>query len=253
MARPRYRQSREAEPLPQLLRFCGVEQRASVLTDPVYDGETLNGIRRRGRRPSTMQPTKKTSNFTSATKRPICALCSKGHKLFMCSKFRDKSLSERIADVNDNKLCYICLASTHMTNDCTSTYRRTVSECMAGHSKWLHVDRPNGSNINSVSVSLNAHCNVSMLMPILPVTVNGVYDRYALLDTGSSHSFCSDTLKKELKLNGPVMRYDLSTLDGTAQTESQLVHFQFTSRRNSRSVSMKHVRVTDVIPVHSVT
>ena len=30
------------------------------------------------------------------------------------------------------------------------------------------------------------------------MTVNGVYDTYALLDTGSSHSFCSDALKKEL-------------------------------------------------------
>ena len=230
-----------------------VERRASVLTDPVYGGETLSGITRRGLRPSTMQPIKKTSSFTSATKRPMCALCSKDHKLFMCSKFRDKSLSERIAYVNDNKLCYICLARTHMTNDCKSTYRCTASECMARHSKFLHVDRPNGSNINSVSVSLNAHCNVSMLMPILPVTVNGVYDTYALLDTGSSHSFCSDTLKKELKLNGPMMRYDLSTLDRTSQTESQFVHFQLTSRRNSRSVSMKHVRVTDVIPVHSAS
>ena len=193
-----------------------VERRASVLTDPVYGGETLNGIKRRSLRPSTMQPTKKTSSFTSATKRPLSALCSKDHKLFMCSKFRDKSLSERIAYVNDNKLCNICLASTHMTNDCKSTYRCTVSECMARHSKLLHVDRPNGSNINSVF--LNVHCNVSMLMP---VTVNGVYDTYALLDTGSSHSFCSDTLKKELKLNGPMMRYDLSTLDRTPQTESQ--------------------------------
>ena len=195
-----------------------VERRASVLTDPVYGGEALHGISRRSLRPSTMHPTKKSSSFTSATKRPMCVLCSKDHKLFMCSKFRDKSLSERIAYVNDNKLCYICLASAHMTNDCKSTYRCTVSECMTRHSKLLHVDRPNCSNINSVSVSLNAHCNVSMLMPILPVTVNGVYDTYALLDTGSSHSFCSDALKKELKLNGPMMRYDLSTLDRTSQT-----------------------------------
>ena len=230
-----------------------VERQASVLTDPVYGGDALSGSTRRSLRPSTMQPSKKTSIFTSAARRPMCSLCSQDHKLFMCSKFRDKSLSERIVYVNDNKLCYICLSSTHATNDCMSTYKCTVNDCMAKHSKFLHVDRPNCSNINSVSVSLNAHCNVSMLMPILPVTVNGVYDTYALLDTGSSHSFCSDALKKELKLNGPMMRYDLSTLDRTSQTESQLVHFQLTSRRNSRSVSMKHVRVTDVIPVHSAS
>ena len=143
----------------------------------------------------------------------------------MCSKFKDKSLFERIVYVNDNELCYIFLSRTHATNDCMSTYKCTLNDCMAKHSKFLHVDRPSCSNINSVSVSLNAHCNVSMFMPILPVTVNDVYDTYALLDTGSSHSFCSDALKKQLNLNGPMIRYDLSTLDRTSQTESELVQF----------------------------
>ena len=228
-----------------------VERQASVLTDPVYVGEVLSGSTRRSLRPSTMQPSKKTSIFTSASRRPMCSLCSLDHKLFMCSKFRDKSLSERIVYVNDNKLCYICLTSTHATNDCMSTYKCTVNDCMAKH--FLHIDRSNCSNINSVSVSLNDHCNVSMFIPFLPVTVNGVYDTYALLDTGSSHSFCSDSVKKELKLNGPIIRYFMSTLDRTSQTESELVQFQLTSIRNSRSVSMKHVRVTDVIPVHSAS
>ena len=230
-----------------------VERQASVLTDPVYGDEALSGSTRRSLRPSTMQTSKKTSIFTSAARRPMCSLCNQDHKLFMCSKFRDKSISERIVYVNDNKLCYICLSSTHATNDCMSTYKCTVNDCMDTHSKFLHVDRPNCYNINSVSVSLNAHCNVSMLMPIIPVTVNGVYDTYALLDTGSSHIFCSDAVKKELKFNGPIIRYDLSTLNRTSQTESELIQFQLTSRRNSRSVSMKHVRVTDVIPVHSAS
>ena len=104
-----------------------VERQASVLTDPVYGGDALSGSRRRSLRPSTMQPSKKTSIFTSATRRPMCSLCSQDHKLFMCSKFRDKSLSERIVYVNDNKLCYICLSSTHATNDCMSTYKCTVT------------------------------------------------------------------------------------------------------------------------------
>ena len=99
-----------------------VEQQASVLTDPVYGGEALSGSTRRSLRLSTMQPSKKTSIFTSATRRPMRSLCSQDHKQFMCSNFRDKSLSERIVYVNDNKLCNICLSSTHATHECMSLY-----------------------------------------------------------------------------------------------------------------------------------
>ena len=108
-----------------------VERQAYVLTDPVYGGEALSGCTRRTLRPSTMQPSNKTSSFTSATRRPMCSLCSQDHKLFMCSKLRDASLSERIVYVNDNKLCYICSSSTHATNECMSTYKCTVNDCMA--------------------------------------------------------------------------------------------------------------------------
>ena len=137
----------------------------------------------------------------------------------MCSQFRDKSLST---------VLYMLMTINCVTFDypvrilqmIVCPHKCTVNDCMAKHSKFLHVDRPSCSNINSVSVSLNAHCNVSMLMPILPVALNGVYDAYALLDTGNSHIFCSDALKKELKLNGHIIRYDLSTLDRTSQTLS---------------------------------
>ena len=58
-----------------------VERQASVLTDPVYGGEALCGSTRRSLRPYTIQPSKKTSCFTSVTRRPMCSLCSQDHKL----------------------------------------------------------------------------------------------------------------------------------------------------------------------------
>ena len=149
-----------------------VERQASVLTDPVYGGKFLSGNTRISLRPSTMQPPKKTSSFTSATRRPMGSLYSQDHKLFMCSKFRDKYLSERIVYVNDNKRCYICLSSTHATNECMSTYKCTVNDCMAKHSKFMLIDPV------FLILTLFLSMLIIMLMPILPVTVNGVYDHH---------------------------------------------------------------------------
>ena len=87
-------------------------------------------------------------------------------------------------------------------------------------------------------------------MPVLPVTI---YNTYALLDTGSSHSFCPDRLKNILQLSGLTTMFDLKTLNNSAQVKSQMVKFDVVSRTNFRSMSMKNVRIIDSIPIQSAS
>ena len=60
---------------------------------------------------------------------------------------------------------------------------------------------------NSVNVKSS-----SVLMPIVPISVNGTYETYALLDTGSNSSFCTNRLVSNLDVHGKIIDYELNTL-----------------------------------------
>ena len=117
-------------------------------------------------------------------------MCKGDHKLFMCGLFRRKSTNDRVKFVSEHNLCNICLSHSHNTNACLSSYKCTINNCKGSHSSLIHVNVASSNSANSIS--LNVDHNDSICMPILPVTINGIYDTYALLDTGSSGSFCSD-------------------------------------------------------------
>ena len=237
-------------------RFCDfvafVARQADVLNDPVYGGDALFDSNQKHSRTPSAPSTRKVSSYTTTAKRTMCMLCDKDHRLFRCPDFMNRTLGERISYVTDNKLCNVCLSQGHVTNDCIVKYKCPVTDCNAKHSKLIHVDTTS-SNCGNTSVGLNVNCHSSVLMPVLPITVNGVYNTHALLDTGSSHSFCSGRLKNELRLSGPKMKFDLNTLSSTAQVESQMVEFEVASRFNSRTTSMNNVRVIDSIPVQTAS
>ena len=123
------------------------------------------------------------SNFTTSSQN-ICSFCKGTHKLFSCDVFKSKHVNDRISYVSDNKVCYVCLSLAHITDDCTTNYVCSVKSCNVKHSRVLHV------YANPVSVSymllIIINVNNSVLMPIIPVIVNGIYHTYGLLDIGSS-------------------------------------------------------------------
>ena len=66
-------------------------------------------------------------------------------------------------------------------------------------------------------------------MPIVPIIVNGTYETYALLDTGSNSSFCTNRLVSNLDVHGKIIDYELNTVHGVNSTRSQSVKFNVTS------------------------
>ena len=213
-----------------------VEEEAGRLNDPVFGRETFE------KNASSQQRTTATNSFAAsaqqaadssppagnvlgASSRPAvrnispCILCSNMHKLFYCNDFRTMSLDERIKFVSDKKLCSLCLYSNHTTEDCRKNYHCTVNNCRKKHCRFLH---PESETVHTSKSFATANIDVmsrSVLMHIVPIIVNNCFHTYALLDTGSTHTFCSRGLVNALDLDRQETTYNLVTLNGDEKKE----------------------------------
>ena len=106
-------------------------------------------------------------------------------------------IDKRCNYVKSNNLCVLCLGSDHSLSDCRSTYTCKVNNCGEKHSSSLHVYKFQTPAVGNCVIS-DDKSNVSM--PTVPVIIVGTFQTSALLDTGSSVSFCSKRLMNELKL-----------------------------------------------------
>ena len=97
---------------------------------------------------------------------------------------------------------------------------------------------------NSVNVKSS-----SVLMPIFHIIVDGSYKTYALLDTGSNSSFCTNGLESILDVHGKMIDYEFNTLHGVNSTRSQSVKLNVMSQDISECLSMSYVLVIYDIPV----
>ena len=239
-----------------------VHERAEIVNDPLYGKDALQdrSIRNSGKRSATSLhvSTQKTSSSLSNTdsnellsteplSRITCPMCSKSHKLYTCYKFRGMPINERCDYVNTNKLCTLCLANDHSISQCRSTYICRVNNCGEKHSSALHV-------YNSQPSTMVNHCVQScdksnILMPTVPVVIDGTCHTFALLDSGSSTTFCSKRLMNQLKLQGSKTTYELQTLHGSKKQCTEVVSLHMSSTDGLKCLDMNNVVVVDNIPV----
>ena len=237
-----------------------VQDYADIVNDPLYGNNALEDRPNRstlrksvsslpatahiGDFPSKSNPGT-TSNVQLSTG-ALCHLCLKDHKLYTCYKFRNMPIDQRCNYVKINNLCTLCLSKDHPVSNCKSTYTCKVNNCGEKHSSSLHVYQ-NHTPVVGNCVKASDKTNISM--PTVPVLINGTLQTFALLDTGSSASFCSKRLMKELKLQGANMSYQLRTLHGTDNHCSETVNLHVSSGDGTASLKMSNVLVVDEIPV----
>ena len=89
---------------------------------------------------------------------------------------------------------------------------------------YLHINNVNSANVDnsnlrsavadsaSTVTSGATSANRSTYMPVVQVKVNDTESVYALLDTGSSNSFCSQRLIDKLGVYGIYQKLNVSTL-----------------------------------------
>lgn len=178
---------------------------------------------------------KVTSYSTYNTNYKPCILCSESHFLNQCPQFRKMPITDRSKYVKDNKLCFMCLSNSHISDKCTRT--KPCLKCTGNHTTLLHRDKSvftnkneaSGSNemtgssssdqeaVHSTSCNSIGNSKCKTLLPIVPVKItnpftNNSMNVYALLDSGANMSFCSEYLTKQLQVKTSQTKLNLSTL-----------------------------------------
>ena len=75
-----------------------------------------------------------------SSSRPCCFLCSQSHLLDCCPYFLKMSVENRFSFAFQNRLCYSCLQSNHLTKFCPK--RSICSICQHSHPTSLHRGKP---------------------------------------------------------------------------------------------------------------
>ena len=239
------------------LNFSGfvtfIQEQADILNDPLYGKNALEGRPNRNKSSKSVSSLsvaiQDTGSSVQSNSNIQCHLCSKSHKLYTCYKFRSMPIDKRCDYVKTNNLCVLCLSNDHLVSECRSTYVCKINNCGKKHSSSLHV-YPD-VQLPSLTSSVRLNDNPDVYMPTVPVVIDGTFHTCALLDTGSSTTFCSKRLVDELKLQGAKMSYKLQTLHGSKDRFSEAVDFQVSSKDGTECLYLKNVLVVDDIPVEN--
>ena len=215
---------------------------------------------------SSQKPQKKmSSSFASGVDSSSwinpCLACGENHRLLFCKTFQTMKLPQRLQLVQTNKLCENCLLANHATKDCKKQSVCSVPGCGRHHTKYIHTSpRQNspmtnqqsaGASNNQIELrNCNNNTDIDVLVPLVKITVNDSIETCALLDTGSTTSFCTQSLVDELCIDGTDVNYTLSTLSNFQQgRKGKLVNLDLISADGVNRVKLTNVYVVDCIPV----
>ena len=238
--------SREPE-MADFIQF--VNDETLIVTDPVFSKEVIE--RYVEKKPSYKKG--KISTFATGNEESpdVSIYGDERHKLEVCDKFMERTLTERIKFLVKQTFCYGCLKPmTEGHNAKTCAHRLTCTICKGNHATPLHGYAPNktpkqdrsqkidgGENLKNnfdgfnndlkfASVSGKAGSKV-ISMCIVPVRVQhkdgkGMIQTYAMLENCSQGSFIHENLVKEIGVCGMKTILNLKTLHGE-RTENTMV------------------------------
>ena len=172
-------------------------------------------------------------------KRP-CMICDDDHVTQECRKLKNASYEKRVEILKSKGLCFACLSGGHISRNCRR--RLSCNQCGRQHPTILHRDQLGGNSIstdssggkehssafrqkgNNQSTIVNTCCghmgagkDKRVAMSILPVKVKSkdsgeAIQTYAMLDSGSTATFCSEQLMRDLRIEGKKTQILLRTM-----------------------------------------
>ena len=255
-----------------------VEHSAEEANDPVFGNISSNASyvnkkggkafdsKRRGYGISAMV-TSQTQEQRSKDKG--CLMCGGSHSLFGCDTFKRSKPEDRFKFVRSKRLCDNCLNYGHFANRCNKPSTCSVPGCGKKHTKFIHVPiKPPAQDNNEVSSGPDeTHAGASassnylsgagrnIALPIVPVRVRGSQSSsyvitYALLDTGSTNSFCCEQLLRQLHLTGRATELTLSTLEKDKSVhESKMVSLEISDIDGVDYIKVPHVYSRSRLPI----
>jgi transposase InsO family protein len=204
-----------------------------------------------------------------------CFLCQEEHDLFRCAQFKAMNVDRRIEVAKQHRLCFNCLRSGHNMESCRLERRCSVPGCGKKHTKFLHQPAAfnagrQQSNTEEATLAqtlvtdagsrvVNGHIGAGSIrsgLPIVPVKVLDPVNKrsvhtYALLDNGSTNSFCTANLAQQLGLRDDHKEMlSLSTLEKANSNEmTRVVSMNVCDINGKNMINMATVYVRMNLPI----
>jgi len=212
-----------------------------------------------------------------------CVFCGEKHQLFKCSGFQKLKVQERLEFVRSKRLCDNCLKYGHRAAQCMKPTRCTVAGCGKKHTKFLHFpvrnDGIHGEDVScerppvavhgqSVEHSRNTvpteiRCGLTgagaglqrVALPVVPVRVgvmgSGCHVNVcALLDSGSTGTFCSQELSNLLGIKGQKETFSLTTLDSANSVEEgEIISLEIADMSGDNVFKLPRVYTRPTLPL----
>ena len=176
------------------------------------------------------------------------------------------TLEKRYDLAKTNKLCFICLRCGHSAENCKQERFCSAKGCKIRHTKFLHIDNKSDMPVpqrNALeSQKTEATCSYAntgvprVVLPVVAVQNTSKCERsictHALLDTGSTHTFCANSLLEELKSEGKRANMSLSTLSSHGEKLETTIHeLEVTDLQGHHKIIIHRVYAADEIPTTS--
>lgn len=149
-----------------------------------------------------------------------CLHCKGAHNLVSCPQLKKKTHEQKLEFLRNKGVCFGCFEVGHMSKGCQK--RLTCQVCSMKHPRILHINKkeviaPKDENSKDTSVT-NALININQTdvwsntgagdseckLAIVPVKVkmkksNMVILSYVFMDPGSTGTFCTESLLRQLR------------------------------------------------------
>ncbi|XP_019750034.1 uncharacterized protein LOC109530618 [Hippocampus comes] len=162
-----------------------------------------------------------------------CVFCQKkGHTLDCCRIIKQKPNKEKLDFLKSKGLCFGCLKQGHLSKGCKQ--KQICQTCSKKHPTILHFDREESAfsaeesqitqqTVQSSASTDNETCGctgageAACALSIVPVKVrclrsNRTVEAYAFLDPGSTGTFCTEELMRNLMTTGKKTNILLRTM-----------------------------------------
>ncbi len=266
---------RKRHSIPTFEDLCQfVKEAEDIANDPAFGTDALQLHESRNKQSTLKQNTNTFSTIvddditaTATQSRPStsnkCAYCEYCHDVEECELFTKLTLDARKTWLKENRLCFSCFETGHISKVCTS--RRTCNVCNRKHPTTLHdpefnmlqaSKQPERNVSNEPEVTGNASVNQSdvVLQAILPVTVrlgnSRIITTYAFLDNGSTGCFITENLKDQLNAKNKEATLKLRTMSGVNYVKTAMItDLIITDIHGNHPVTLPKTYTRDEIPV----
>lgn len=205
-----------------------------------------------------------------------CSVCNESHRIYTCNKFKSLSVPERFDVLRKARICFNCLSSKHMADNCKSSY--SCRTCGRKHHSLLHreqnvtlteadtmkVQLPTSieeHSDNPIASGSSLHSYSSTSQIILATAQVTVLNRYglpivcrAVLDSGSQINFITKKCLKMLKLNPENVLLSIKGIGNASSQNCKRVQVLVSSRITefSRKIQCCILPViTEALPANS--